>query len=95
MPKVKTLQSNFSAGELSPLAAGRVDIARYPNAAKTLKNVISRTLGGARKRPGTQWIAETKDSTKVSRLVPFIVNRARGARAGGSRGLGARGRGLR
>lgn len=75
MAKVKQIQSNFSAGELSPLAYGRVDIARYPNAAKTLKNVISRTLGGARKRAGTQYVAATKDSTKESRLVPFIVNR--------------------
>lgn len=75
MPKVKTLQSNFSAGELSPQAAGRVDIARYPNAAKKLVNVISRTLGGAQKRPGSQYIAETKDSAKRSRLVPYIISR--------------------
>lgn len=75
MPKIKTIQTNFSAGELSPLGAGRIDIARYPNAAKTLKNVISRTLGGAKKRAGTQYIAGTKNSAKKSRLVPFIVNR--------------------
>lgn len=75
MPKVKTLQSNFSAGELSPLAAGRVEIARYPHAAKKLSNVISRTLGGAQKRPGSQYIAETKDSTKRSRLIPYIISR--------------------
>lgn len=75
MPKVKTLQSNFSAGELSPRGYGRVDIARYPNAAKKLVNVISRTLGGADKRFGTQYIAPTKSSTKRARLVPYIVNR--------------------
>lgn len=75
MPKVKVLQSNFSAGELAPQAYGRVDIARYPNAAKRLVNVISRTLGGAVKRPGSQFIAATKDSTKRSRLIPYIINR--------------------
>jgi len=75
MPKVKTIQTNFSAGELSPQAYGRVDIARYPNAASQLENVISRTLGGAQKRPGTEYLHEVKDSTKKSRLVPYTINR--------------------
>lgn len=75
MPKVKLLQTNFSSGELSPRAAGRVDIARFQNAAKKLCNVISRTLGGAEKRPGTQYIMPTKNSDKRSRLVPYIVDR--------------------
>jgi len=75
MPKVKTLQSNFSAGELSPLGAGRVDIARYPNAAKVMKNVISRTLGGAKKRAGMEWLAAAKHDDKTARLVPYIINR--------------------
>lgn len=75
MPKVKLLQSNFSTGELSPRALGRVDIARYPNAAKSMVNVISRTLGGAEKRPGTEFIRATKDSAKQSKLVPFIISR--------------------
>lgn len=75
MPKVKVLNSNFSAGELSPQAYGRVDIIRYPNAAKKLVNVISRTLGGAQKRFGTQHIASTKNSAKRSRLIPYIVSR--------------------
>lgn len=75
MPKVKIIQSNMSSGELAPSAYGRVDIARYPNAVKVAKNVIPQTLGGAKKRPGTQWIAETKDSTKRSRLMPYILGR--------------------
>jgi hypothetical protein len=75
MPKVKVLQTNFSSGELSPRASGRVDIARYPNAAKTLRNVISRTLGGAEKRPGTQYILPTKHADKRARLIPYIVSR--------------------
>lgn len=75
MPKVKVIQSNFSAGELSPRAMGRVDIARYPITAKRMKNVISRTLGGAEKRPGTEFIEATKDSTKKSRLIPYVLSR--------------------
>lgn len=75
MPKTKQIQSNLSSGELAPSAYGRVDIARYPNAVEIAKNVIPQTLGGAKKRPGTQWIAETKDSAKRSVLVPYIVGR--------------------
>lgn len=65
----------MSAGELAPDAYGRVDIARYPNAVKKLVNVIPRTLGGAQKRPGTEFIAETKNSAARSKLIPYIVGR--------------------
>lgn len=75
MPKAEILQTNFSSGELSPRAAGRVDIARYPNAAKKLTNVISRTLGGAEKRPGTEFITAAKHADKRARLIPFIYSR--------------------
>ncbi len=75
MPKIKTIQSNFSSGELSPQALGRVDIARYPNAAKRMVNVISRTLGGAQKRPGSQYIAPAKHADKRARLIPYVKSR--------------------
>ena len=75
MPKAEILQTNFSSGELSPRAAGRVDIARYANAAKKLCNVISRTLGGAEKRPGTEFITAAKHADKAARLVPYIFSR--------------------
>lgn len=73
MPKIKIIQNNLSAGELSPTALGRTDIARYPNAVKTLTNVIPMTLGGGKKRPGTEYVAEVKDSDVRTVLVPYIV----------------------
>jgi hypothetical protein len=75
MPKIHQLQSNFSAGELSPKADGRVDIARYPHAAKRMQNVIAAPLGGARKRAGTQYIAGAKHNDKKARLIPYIIDR--------------------
>jgi hypothetical protein len=75
MPKVKVIQTDFSAGELSPFAYGRVDIARYPHAAKRLVNVLCRTLGGVKKRAGTEFIKEVKDSAARTRLIPYIINR--------------------
>jgi hypothetical protein len=73
--KFKGLQGTFSAGVLSPEAMGRVDIARYPHAAKRLRNIICRTLGGAQKRFGTQYLAVTKNSANKSRLIPFIISK--------------------
>lgn len=73
MPKIKIIQNNLSAGEMAPTALGRTDIARYPNAVKRLKNVIPLTLGGGKKRPGMQYIAEVKDSDVKTKLVPYIV----------------------
>lgn len=74
MAKLKIIQTNLSSGELSPQARGRVDIARYNNGAKTARNVIAKTLGGAKKRPGTEYLDAIKDMTKESRLIPFVVS---------------------
>lgn len=73
MPKVKTLQSNFSSGELSPQASGRVDVARYQGAAKRLVNVVPRLLGGVKKRPGTQYTGVAKHTDQRARLIPFVL----------------------
>lgn len=70
------IQTNFTAGELAPEAYGRVDVAKYNNAAKTLKNVIVQVLGGAKGRGGLRYVASTKDSTKQSRLIPYIFSRS-------------------
>jgi hypothetical protein len=78
MPKVRFIQTNFSSGEISPQAAGRVDIARYNNGAKKIRNVISRTLGGGKKRPGLEFIRAAKTGGEAlgdgPRLIPFIVS---------------------
>lgn len=38
MPRVTLMQTNFTAGEMSPRLLGRVDIARYSNGAKVIEN---------------------------------------------------------
>lgn len=74
MPRVTINQTNFTSGELSPKCYGRVDVARYQNAAESLENCIVNIHGGAQRTPGTLFIAETKTSAKRSRLVPFVFN---------------------
>ncbi|MBK7366146.1 MAG: hypothetical protein IPI97_14610 [Nitrosomonas sp.] len=71
MPKVSPIQNNFSSGELSPLFYGRVDSERYKTALKICLNYIPVVQGGLPRRSGTRFVAEVKDSTKKTRLVPF------------------------
>jgi hypothetical protein len=75
MPKQTVIQSNFTAGEISPRLLGRFDIANYQNAAKTMENVVPVQHGGARRRDGTKFIAEVADSTQVTRLIPFVYSK--------------------
>lgn len=71
MPKVSPIQSNFNAGELSPLLHGRVDFDSYRNALATCLNHIPYVQGGITRRPGTYFCDEAQDSSKATRVVPF------------------------
>lgn len=65
------IQPSFSAGEVSPATYARVDLGRYYTALKTCRNYQVLPEGGAQNRSGTKFIAETKTSSSISRLIPF------------------------
>jgi len=69
MPKAAPIQTNFTAGELSPRLEGRVDVAKYFNGVRTLKNFTVSAHGGAVRRGGTKFV-DTAKAGKV-RLIPF------------------------
>jgi hypothetical protein len=71
MARRKTLQTNFSSGELAPELAMRQDTEQYKNGAKKLTNMRCLIGGGVTRRPGTLKQAEL---TQDSILVEFIVN---------------------
>jgi len=71
MSKLNHIQTNFSAGELSPELMGRTDIAKYFNGAEILENMLLKSYGGTYRRPGTYYVSTVKDSSKVTRLIPF------------------------
>jgi hypothetical protein len=60
--------TSFNAGELSPKLDARVDLAKYQNGCRELKNCIAGLYGEAERRTGFQYIASTKDSTTKARL---------------------------
>ncbi len=68
------MQPSFAGGEIAPSLYARVDLAKYRVALKTARNFMVLPWGGVANRPGTRFIAETKDSTVQSRLIPFQFN---------------------
>ena len=68
---MQTYQGAFTAGELSPLLLGRVDLARYMSGCKTLTNMLVHPQGGASKRPGFEYVTELPGE---AHLLPFIFN---------------------
>jgi len=71
MARVSVQLTNFTAGELSPRLDGRNDLSKYASGCKTLQNMVVYPHGSAARRSGTTFVAEVKDSTKKTRLIPF------------------------
>lgn len=74
MATVAAIQSNFNGGELSPTVEGRVDINKYSNGLYRMRGFIPLVQGPARRRSGTRFVAEAKDSTVRGWLVPFTFS---------------------
>ena len=71
MAKVFPIQTNFTAGQLSPRLHGRVDINKYNNGLKTQKNAYSLPHGGVVRRGGLHYVAGVKTNSLKVRLVRF------------------------
>ncbi len=78
MPTLRDVQATFAGGEMTPALWGRTDIQKYKTGLKTGRNVNIIPQGGARNRPGTEFIATVGVGTSAVRLIPFIaaVNQA-------------------
>lgn len=67
-------QNSFNAGELSPLWAGRVDMAKYGNGCFRMRNFKPTPQGPAMRRSGSRHVAPTKTQTHRSWLWRFIFS---------------------
>lgn len=74
MAKHQKIQTNFSTGEISQRIMGHFDFAKYPNACRTLENMVCMPEGGVFRRPGLYYQADTKFHDKASRLVTFTYS---------------------
>ena len=68
---LKTVITNFSAGELNPLLATRTDTPAYINGAKQCRNFALLAEGGLMRRPGTSYLATLPAEC---RLIPFVFS---------------------
>lgn len=71
---VAVKQTKFSNGEISPTLYGDTSHPKYPSSLRTALNWLPIQQGALVKRPGTRFIAPFKDSTYVSRLIPFFFS---------------------
>lgn len=74
MSRANTIQTNFTSGEISPNMYGRVDVAKYFNGARKLRNVVCLPQGGVRRIPGTQYLGAVHDATKTVRVRTFTFS---------------------
>jgi len=71
MAKVNKTTRSFNAGELSPLMDSRSDQAKYDAGAKTMENFFTLIFGGAKLRPGLEYIATQKVNSVKATAVEF------------------------
>lgn len=73
MGLIRPVLNDFSAGEISPRLAGRIDLPVFHKGAQEITNFRIRALGGVSKRPGTKYIARTRSDLKA-RLIPWTID---------------------
>ncbi len=67
---ISKIQPNFSGGEISPELFGRVDMAKYSSGCSTLRNFLVAYRGGAMTRPGTKFVARSRQGSPVIPSIP-------------------------
>lgn len=71
MPRLIINQNSFTGGEISPRLYGRSETSEYGRGLKTNINAIGLPHGPSRRRNGSQYIAEVKDSSAAVRLIRY------------------------
>lgn len=74
MANVRTLSRSFAAGEITPELFGRIDLSQFQTGLALCRNFRTLPHGPAENRPGFEYVLETRNSAKQSRLIPFTFN---------------------
>ena len=69
----RNLQTNFSAGELTPRMAARADTGAYQNGAAKLRNYRQLIQGGVKRRPGLRYV-DTVGGATATHMFEFAFN---------------------
>jgi hypothetical protein len=71
MAKASPMQTNFTAGEWSPLMAGHIDLEKFSSSCASIENLLVLKQGAVTRRGGTYFVKEVKDSANNTLLIPF------------------------
>ncbi len=74
MPRIAHKINTFNGGEYSSEFYGRTDLLKYSSGARRIENFIVHPEGGAHRRSGSRFVKAAIDSTKKSRLIPFVFS---------------------
>lgn len=66
-------QRSFAGGELSPSVHARADLVKYAQGLRKCQNFLVLKQGGIANRPGTRFVAATKQQTVPLRLMPYFA----------------------
>lgn len=70
--QITTLQNDFTSGEVDPRLRARSDLQQYSSALASAKNITVQPQGGAKRRPGSRFIASLPiDAGQAVRMVSF------------------------
>ncbi len=71
---VNFIQPSYAAGELAPALCARVDLDKYHEGARLLRNFFVWPQGGISNRAGTMFVGRCRDSSNPVHLIPFQFN---------------------
>lgn len=74
MANVRVIQRSFGGGVLSPEMLGRIDDVKYQSGLASCRNFIIKPQGPAENRAGFAFVREVKNSTRRTRLIPFVYS---------------------
>lgn len=71
MGDVRHHQRSFGAGEVTPEFFGMIADPKFQTGLARCRNFVVKPHGPVENRPGTEFVREVKDSTKLTRTIPF------------------------
>lgn len=71
---MKTLLRSFAGGEITPELYGRLDLTKYQTGLALARNFTVLPHGPASRRPGLEYVIETRSSGYRARLIPFAFS---------------------
>lgn len=75
MSRAHGIKTSFNGGELSPLLAGRPDLARYGTGCRELLNMLPTVQGPARRRGGSRFVSAVKTPSARAWMARFEYSR--------------------